>query len=103
MYLQQQILGGRVGQPQANISANINNSNSPEGLGNMVQIRTGGNIRVGIIGNSTGNATGGDLTLADLLERRGIQMNLFTLLLQNAMKTEPMKDHTTDKQHQLAR
>ncbi|XP_033351207.1 large proline-rich protein BAG6 isoform X8 [Bombus vosnesenskii] len=78
MYLQQQILGGRVGQPQANISVNINNSNSPEGLGNMVQIRTGGNIRVGIIGNSTGNATGGDLTLADLLERRGIQMSLFT-------------------------
>ncbi|XP_048262661.1 large proline-rich protein BAG6 isoform X4 [Bombus terrestris] len=78
MYLQQQILGGRVGQPQANISVNINNSNSSEGLGNMVQIRTGGNIRIGIIGNSTGNATGGDLTLADLLERRGIQMSLFT-------------------------
>ncbi|XP_006565471.2 large proline-rich protein BAG6 isoform X6 [Apis mellifera] len=46
--------------------------------GNMVQIRTGGNIRVGIIGNGTGNSAGDDLTLADLLERRGIQMSLFT-------------------------
>lgn len=27
---------------------------------------------------STGNSAGGDLTLADLLERRGIQMSLFT-------------------------
>ncbi|KAK9300653.1 hypothetical protein QLX08_006697 [Tetragonisca angustula] len=63
LYLQQQILG---------------DSNSPDGLGNMVQIRTGGNIRVGIIRNGTGNSAGGDLTLADLLERRGIQMSLFT-------------------------
>lgn len=28
MYLQQQILGGRVGQPQANISVNINSKYS---------------------------------------------------------------------------
>ncbi|XP_017752473.1 PREDICTED: large proline-rich protein BAG6-like isoform X2 [Eufriesea mexicana] len=62
MYLQQQLLG---------------DSTSPENLANMVQIRTGGNIRPGVVGNGTNNSAGGDLTLADLLERRGIDMSLF--------------------------
>ena len=77
MFLPQQILGGRSGQPQASISINSNNPDLAESLGNILQLFSGRNIHVGIVGDS-GNPTGSDVTFADLLEHAGIQMNLLS-------------------------
>ncbi|XP_029055080.2 large proline-rich protein BAG6 isoform X1 [Osmia bicornis bicornis] len=77
MFLPQQILGGRSGQPQASISINSNNPDLAESLGNILQLFSGRNIHVGIVGDS-GNTTGSDVTFADLLEHAGIQMNLLS-------------------------
>ncbi|XP_017893055.1 large proline-rich protein BAG6 isoform X2 [Ceratina calcarata] len=82
IYLLHQVLGSTGTQPQTTININSDNPGMAETLGNMLQMYTGGTVHVGITGPGNDNPVR-DVTLANLLERRGIQMSIFTSQAEN--------------------
>ncbi|KAG7203619.1 hypothetical protein KM043_013656 [Ampulex compressa] len=68
----QQVLGAANGRPQATFNINSNAPLITENLQNIMQMLSGGNIHVGIVGNRGASATGVSFTLADLLESEGL-------------------------------